>query len=434
VGTGLGTPYTLYGTARQPDVYTDAYRALVTAQVRTTSGGVCHPLQSLTDSSGLWFLNLGNLKDAVTDEVYSYSTGDTVFFSILMASYYQGEDTAVVSGSSPQDCATIPSSLDNVEIHINYPADTVYLRRTNTLEIWITNDMLVTGMMLGFEFAGNGGTIVWDSAYGNSPPVNEENDAIAVWDYSGLVVNTDGFDNHLLPDSVHLYGESSGPSLGLPPNSSRLCYTLQFELTDCSFTEDFCVDNIPIWQFASERTETPDYFGCANVGPSNPTCPAVCFPVAAAEDAPTAVMAIQPDTGTAPAIVNFSDLSGNCATAWKWYFGDGDSSSLQNPSHTYTEPGDYFPVLHVSNAWGSDSIAGAVSIFAAYLCGDADGNDIVNISDAVYLIAYIFGGGPAPDPLLAGDTDCNEIVNISDAVYLIAYIFGGGPEPCEGCP
>jgi hypothetical protein len=69
-----------------------------------------------------------------------------------------------------------------------------------------------------------------------------------------------------------------------------------------------------------------------------------------------------------------------------------------------------------------------------YVCGDADANEIVNISDAVYLIAYIFGGGPEPEPLLAGDVDCNEIVNISDAVYLITYIFGGGPEPCLGCP
>ncbi len=70
----------------------------------------------------------------------------------------------------------------------------------------------------------------------------------------------------------------------------------------------------------------------------------------------------------------------------------------------------------------------------ALLCGDADGNHIVNISDAVYLIAYIFGGGTAPDPLISGDSDCNEIVNISDAVYLIAYIFGGGPAPCAACP
>ncbi len=71
-----------------------------------------------------------------------------------------------------------------------------------------------------------------------------------------------------------------------------------------------------------------------------------------------------------------------------------------------------------------------------YVCGDADGNGIINISDAVFLISYIFGGGPAPDPLCVGDCDGNGIVNISDAVYLIAYIFGGGPAPLQspGCP
>jgi len=65
-------------------------------------------------------------------------------------------------------------------------------------------------------------------------------------------------------------------------------------------------------------------------------------------------------------------------------------------------------------------------------CGDADGDKVVNIGDAVYLINYIFKGGPAPEPLGSGDANCDTIVNIGDAVYLINYIFKGGPEPC--CP
>jgi hypothetical protein len=72
-------------------------------------------------------------------------------------------------------------------------------------------------------------------------------------------------------------------------------------------------------------------------------------------------------------------------------------------------------------------------IVADYICGDADGNDIINVSDAVYLLGFIFAGGPSPEPLLAGDVDCNEIVSVSDAVYLIAFIFAGGPEPCAEC-
>ena len=68
-----------------------------------------------------------------------------------------------------------------------------------------------------------------------------------------------------------------------------------------------------------------------------------------------------------------------------------------------------------------------------FICGDANASGNVDISDAVYLIAYIFSGGSAPVPLLAGDANCDSTVDISDAVYLISYIFSGGPAPCAGC-
>lgn len=61
--------------------------------------------------------------------------------------------------------------------------------------------------------------------------------------------------------------------------------------------------------------------------------------------------------------------------------------------------------------------------------GDANSSGGLSISDAVFVIAYIFGGGAAPQPVLAGDADCSGIITISDAVYLIAHIFGGGPAP-----
>jgi len=68
-----------------------------------------------------------------------------------------------------------------------------------------------------------------------------------------------------------------------------------------------------------------------------------------------------------------------------------------------------------------------------FICGNASGDGIVDISDVVYLIAYIFSGGSAPSPKLAGDANCDSIVDISDVVYLIAYIFSGGQAPCAGC-
>lgn len=68
------------------------------------------------------------------------------------------------------------------------------------------------------------------------------------------------------------------------------------------------------------------------------------------------------------------------------------------------------------------------------LCGDADGNGLHNISDAVFLVNYIFIGGLPPVPTLIADCDCSGIVNISDVVYLINYIFSAGPAPCATCP
>ena len=82
---------------------------------------------------------------------------------------------------------------------------------------------------------------------------------------------------------------------------------------------------------------------------------------------------------------------------------------------------------------GSGDIYAVKFSLDPFMCGDANSDGSVNISDAVYLIAYIFSGGPAPEPPLSGDANCNSTVNISDAVYLIAYIFSGGPAPCAGC-
>jgi hypothetical protein len=70
----------------------------------------------------------------------------------------------------------------------------------------------------------------------------------------------------------------------------------------------------------------------------------------------------------------------------------------------------------------------------SYICGDADDSGGIDIDDAVYLIAYIFSGGPAPDPVQAGDVDCSGGIDIDDVVYLIAYIFASGPVPCADCP
>jgi PKD repeat protein len=79
---------------------------------------------------------------------------------------------------------------------------------------------------------------------------------------------------------------------------------------------------------------------------------------------PVAAFTYTPVTGTVPLQVNFSDQSQYGPTSWLWNFGDGETSTLQNPSHNYTEPNLYTVTLTVSNTYGSDDITKTDCIFA----------------------------------------------------------------------
>jgi hypothetical protein len=84
------------------------------------------------------------------------------------------------------------------------------------------------------------------------------------------------------------------------------------------------------------------------------------------------------------------------------------------------------------NGWNIDDVRVTSYECVSFQCGDANGDENADIGDAVFLIAYVFNGGPAPDQLEAGDANCDGSVNVADAVYVINYVFSGGPEPC--CP
>ncbi|MFH2054456.1 MAG: dockerin type I domain-containing protein [bacterium] len=69
------------------------------------------------------------------------------------------------------------------------------------------------------------------------------------------------------------------------------------------------------------------------------------------------------------------------------------------------------------------------SLLDNYVPGDADASRMINITDAVYLIVYIFNNGNEPRPYVAGDANCDGVVNIADATFLVSYIFGSELPP-----
>ncbi|NMB77559.1 MAG: PKD domain-containing protein [Methanomicrobiales archaeon] len=64
-------------------------------------------------------------------------------------------------------------------------------------------------------------------------------------------------------------------------------------------------------------------------------------------------------SGSAPLTVAFTDSSTNTPTSWSWNFGDGTTSTVQNPSHTYANPGTYTVTLTAANSGGSSTVTRA---------------------------------------------------------------------------
>lgn len=68
----------------------------------------------------------------------------------------------------------------------------------------------------------------------------------------------------------------------------------------------------------------------------------------------TAQFTATPTAGLAPLTVQFTDTSTGSPTSWLWTFGDGSTSTDQNPEHTYTAVGTYTVKLIASHPYDSD--------------------------------------------------------------------------------
>ncbi len=77
--------------------------------------------------------------------------------------------------------------------------------------------------------------------------------------------------------------------------------------------------------------------------------------VTVSDAAPSAAFAGSPLNGNQPLVVNFTDQSLGIVTAWMWTFGDGGSSTVQNPSYTYVLFGTYTVSLTASGPGGTDT-------------------------------------------------------------------------------
>jgi hypothetical protein len=95
---------------------------------------------------------------------------------------------------------------------------------------------------------------------------------------------------------------------------------------------------------------------------------------------------------------------------------------------------DFTAQMETAYQWAIDH--GIVEPFCDCIPADVNGDGgAAAVGDAVYIVAYVFRGGPSPRPYdpCSGDANGDCQCNIGDAVYIINYVFFGGPPPpaCE---
>jgi PKD repeat protein len=95
-----------------------------------------------------------------------------------------------------------------------------------------------------------------------------------------------------------------------------------------------------IAQFQTERTGRTFFYYDNEIAPG--------------DEGPIAAFSGSPTSGDIPLIVTFTDES-IFAESWQWDFGDGGTSTLQNPTYSFDAAGSYTVSLTVGNAHGSDT-------------------------------------------------------------------------------
>ena len=84
---------------------------------------------------------------------------------------------------------------------------------------------------------------------------------------------------------------------------------------------------------------------------------------------PVADFSANPTSGPPPLRVNFTDASTNSPTSWSWDFGDGGTSTAQNPIHFYGTAGSYTVALTAANTGGSNTCTKSNYISASPAAG-----------------------------------------------------------------
>jgi hypothetical protein len=125
--------------------------------------------------------------------------------------------------------------------------------------------------------------------------------------------------------------------------------------------------------------------------------------------------------------VPFTAPSGGPLSAYVGVILDSTSVAME-----YSEANNANPFLAGNHGNQPISIIGFAG--KTFRRGDANGNGKVDLSDAIFILAWLFSGGDAPACLSTADSNDTGEIDISDAITTLSWLFLGGKEPPDPGP
>jgi len=116
--------------------------------------------------------------------------------------------------------------------------------------------------------------------------------------------------------------------------------------------------------------------------------------------------------GNFPLAVNFTDSSAGIITNWLWNFGDGDTSAVQNPEHTYQTADSFTVSLNVTGPDSSDTIIKENYIIVTDPTGLSDNYSVTPKK------IYLYNNYPNPfNPTTKINYDLSKNVHVKITVF-----------------
>jgi hypothetical protein len=135
-------------------------------------------------------------------------------------------------------------------------------------------------------------------------------------------------------------------------------------------------------------------------------------------------------SGVAPLTVRFTDESTGDPKSWSWTFGDGGTSTDQNPVYTYRTPGNYTVRLSVGGGKMVCTKPNSIKV-TPVLFGDADGDGEVNQADTLRVLQEVMGivehdkmPEPGTEEFQKTDVHRNGVIEVGDALFIAQYNVG----------